>query len=158
MDAVSDLLTRLRADLTTAMKARDEVRTAALRMALTAVSTEQTSGKAARELSDDEVVTVLSREVKKRREAADAFAAAGRAESAERERAEHAVLSEYLPAALSDDEIDDLVAEAVAAAAAAGATGPQAMGAVMKALAPQVKGRADGSVVAGKVRAALQPR
>jgi uncharacterized protein YqeY len=158
MDAVSDLLTRLRADLTTAMKARDEVRTAALRMALTAVSTEQTSGKAARELSDDEVVAVLSREVKKRREAADAFAAAGRAESAERERAEHAVLSEYLPAALSDDEIDDLVAEAVAAAAAAGATGPQAMGAVMKALAPQVKGRADGSVVAGKVRAALQPR
>jgi uncharacterized protein YqeY len=158
MDAVSDLLTRLRADLTTAMKARDEVRTAALRMALTAVSTEQTSGKAARELSDDEVVGVLSREVKKRREAADAFAAAGRAESAERERAEHAVLSEYLPAALSDDEIDDLVAEAVAAAAAAGATGPQAMGAVMKALAPQVKGRADGSVVAGKVRAALQPR
>jgi uncharacterized protein YqeY len=158
MDAVSDLLTRLRADLTTAMKARDEVRTAALRMALTAVSTEQTSGKAARELSDDEVVAVLSREVKKRREAADAFAAAGRAESAERERAEHAVLSEYLPAALSDDELDDLVAEAVAAAAAAGATGPQAMGAVMKALAPQVKGRADGSVVAGKVRAALQPR
>jgi uncharacterized protein YqeY len=134
------------------------VRTAALRMALTAVSTEQTSGKAARELSDDEVVAVLSREVKKRREAADAFAAAGRAESAERERAEHAVLSEYLPAALSDDELDDLVAEAVAAAAAAGATGPQAMGAVMKALAPQVKGRADGSVVAGKVRAALQPR
>lgn len=158
MDAVRDLLTRLRADLTTAMKARDEVRTAALRMALSAVSTEQVSGKVARELTDDEVVAVLSREVKKRREAAEAFAAAGRAESAERERAEHAVLSEYLPAALSDDELDDLVAAAVTDAAAAGATGPQAMGAVMKALAPQVNGRADGSVVAGKVRAALQPR
>lgn len=152
MSAVSD---RLHADLTTAMKQRDEVRTAALRMALAALSTEQTSGKVARELTDDEVVTVLGREVKKRREAAEAFEAAGRAESAARERAEQDVLAGYLPAALSDDELDALVADAVAQAEASGASGKGAMGAVMKVLQPQVKGRADGAEVARRVRAAL---
>lgn len=156
MHPVSDLLNRLKTDLTDAMKARDEVRTAALRMALTAVATEQTSGKVARELTDDEVVTVLGREVKKRREAADAFAAAGRDETAERERAEQAVLAAYLPAALTDAELDALVAAAVTAARESGATGPAAMGVVMKTLQPQVKGRADGAEVAGRVRRALQ--
>lgn len=158
MLAVSDLQMRLQSDLTTAMKARDEVRTASLRMALAALSTEQTSGKVARELSYDEVVVVLTREVKKRREAAEAFAAAGRDEAAERERAEQAVLAEYLPAALSSDELDSLVAEAVAAAASSGSTGPAAIGVVMKTVQPQVRGRADGAEVARRVRLALQSR
>jgi uncharacterized protein YqeY len=152
---VNPLQTRLSADLTDAMKQRDELRTAALRMALSAVSVEQRSGKAERELSDDEVVTVLTREVKKRREAAEAFADAGRAERAERERSEEAVLSTYLPAALSENEIDEIVDAAVAAARESGAVGPKAMGAVMKGVQAQVKGRADGAVVAAKVRTAL---
>jgi uncharacterized protein YqeY len=152
---VSTVPTRLQSDLTEAMKQRDEVRTAALRMALAAISTEQTSGKVARELSDDDVVTVLTREVKKRREAAEAFDAAGRPESAARERAEEAVLTTYLPKALTDDEVRALVDEAVAQAAASGATGPKAMGVVMKSLQPQVKGRADGAAVAAMVKAAL---
>jgi uncharacterized protein len=156
MCVVNELQARLQSDLTAAMKQRDELRTAALRMALAALSTEQTAGKAARELSDDEVVTVLARESKKRREAAEAFAAAGREESAARERAEESVLAQYLPAALGDEELDRIVADAVAMAADSGATGPKAMGAVMKAVQPQVKGRADGSVIAAKVRTALQ--
>lgn len=155
MACVSTLQTRLQSDLTDAMKQRDEVRTAAIRMALAALSTEQTSGKVARELSDDDVVTVLTREVKKRREAAEAYESAGRAETAARERAEEAVLTEYLPAALSTDEIRALVDEAVAQAAASGVTGSKAMGVVMKALQPQVKGRADGAAVAAMVREAL---
>ena len=125
-------------------------------MALAALSTEQTSGKVARELTDDDVVTVLARESKKRREAAEAFETAGRADSAERERAEEAVLAQYLPAALGEAELDSLVAQAVSAAAESGVSGPKAMGAVMKTLQPQVKGRADGAVVAAKVRVALQ--
>lgn len=153
--AVSPLASRLKSDLTAAMKSRDEVRTATLRMVLAAISTEQVSGKSARELTDDEVVTVLTREVKKRREAAAAFADAGRPETAERERAEEAILAEYLPAALSSDELDALVAGAVGAAAEQGARGPAAMGAVMKIVQPQVKGRADGADVARRVRAAL---
>ncbi len=152
---VSTLEEQLRADLTAAIKARDETRTAALRMAMTSLSTERTSGKAARTLTDDDVVTVLGREVKKRREAADAFAGAGRTDAAARERAEEVVLAAYLPAALSDDELDALVREAVEAAAASGASGQSAMGTVMKTLAPQVKGRADGADVARRVREAL---
>jgi uncharacterized protein len=97
---VSDLKNRLRTDLTTAMKARDELRTATLRMVLSALSAEEVSGKAARELSDEEVMGVLRREAKKRREAAEAFAGAGRAEQAEREEAEGGVLADYLPAQL----------------------------------------------------------
>jgi uncharacterized protein YqeY len=145
----------MQSDLTAAMKARDETRIAALRMALAALSTEQTSGKVARELSDDDVVTVLTREVKKRREAAEAYDGAGRTDTAARERAEEAVLAEYLPAALSEDELRALVQAAVDDAAASGATGPRAMGVVMKSLQPQVKGRADGSAVAAMVKAAL---
>lgn len=153
---VSTLEEQLRTDLTAAIKARDETRTAALRMAMSALSTERTSGKQARTLTEDDVVTVLGREVKKRREAAEAFAGAGRADAAERERAEEAVLAAYLPAALSDAELDTLVRDAVEAAAAGGASGKGAMGAVMKALQPQVKGRADGAEVARRVREALE--
>jgi|SRR5579875_3919137 len=143
---------QLHDDLVTAMKARDELRTATLRMALTAVTNEEVAGKQARALSDDEVVKVLAREAKKRREAATAFADAGRAEQAERERAEEGVLEAYLPAQLSDDELASLVAETLAEL---GVSGPQAMGQVMKAVQPKVAGRAEGGRVAGEVRRQL---
>jgi uncharacterized protein YqeY len=149
---MGELKDRLQADLTTSMKARDELTTATLRMALTAVGNEEVAGKVARELSDDEVLKVLAREAKKRREAADAFTAGGRADRAERELAEGAVLDAYLPAQLSDEELTSLVQEAVAEV---GASGPQAMGAVMKLVNPRVAGRAEGGRVAAAVRAAL---
>jgi uncharacterized protein len=151
---VPPLKERLRADLTTAMKARDELRTATLRMVLSAVSAEEVSGKEARELSDDEVQAVLRREAKKRREAAEAFTGAGRAELADKERAEADVLADYLPAQLSADELTAIVTVAVEQAGAAG-KGMQAMGQVMGALRPQVAGRADGGVVAAEVRRQL---
>lgn len=146
---------RLRADLTAAMRSRDEVRTAALRMALTAVRAEEVSGDVARELSDDEIVSVLGREAKKRREAAAAFEGAGRREQAARERDELAVLATYLPAQLSDENLAVIVAEEVAAAVAAGASGMSAMGRVMKAVQPRVAGRAEGARVAAEVRRQL---
>src|SRR5690348_5289689 len=110
---------RLRDDLTSSMRARDEVRTATLRMALTAVTNEEVAGTTARQLTDDEVTAVLVREAKKRREAAEAYDGAGRPELAERERAELGVLQEYLPAALTDEELAELVAAAVEEARAA---------------------------------------
>lgn len=146
---------RMQSDLTEAIRSRDELTAATLRMALTAVRSEEVAGTQARELSDDEVVTVLGREVKKRREAATAFEEGGRADRAERERGELAVLQTYLPQQLSDDEVAAIVAEEVAAAAAAGASGMAAMGRVMKAVQPRVAGRAEGGRVAAAVRAAL---
>ena len=146
------LKAQLRTDLTTAMKARDELRSATLRMALAAITTEEVAGKVARELSDDEVLKVLGREVKKRKEAAEAFAGAGRAEQAAREEAEGEVLTAYLPAQLSDAELQELVDAAVAET---GAERPRAMGAVMKVLTPRLAGRADGSRVAAAVKAKL---
>jgi uncharacterized protein len=143
---------RLHADLTTAMKSRDELTAATLRMALTAITTEEVAGKQARRLSDDEVVTVLTREAKKRREAAEAFAGAGRDELAARERAEGEVLAGYLPAQLGDEELADLVRAAIAET---GAAGPQAMGQVMKVVQPKVAGRAEGGRVAAEVRRQL---
>lgn len=154
MSASPELKARLHADLTTAMKARDELTTATLRMALTAVSTEEVAGKRARELGDDEVLRVLAREAKKRREAAEAFDAAGRGELAERERAEGAVLDRYLPRQLDDAELAALVQAAIADA---GARGPQQLGAVMKLVQPQVGGRADGGRVSAEVRRQLTP-
>ena len=151
-DAPPTLKDRLQADLTTAMKARDELTTATLRMVLTAIGTEEVAGKTARRLSDDEVLKVLTREAKKRREAAEAFRSGGATERAEREVAEEQVLSGYLPAQLSDDELQAMVRQAVADS---GASGPQGMGAVMKLLTPQVAGRAEGGRVAAAVRAAL---
>ena len=143
---------RLQSDLTAAMKARDELRAATLRMALTAVTTEEVAGKQARVLSDDEVMTVLTREAKKRREAAEAFDGAGRTELASRERAEGEVLAGYLPAQLSDDELVELVRAAIAET---GADNPKAMGQVMKVVQPQVTGRAEGGRVAAEVRRQL---
>jgi uncharacterized protein len=143
---------RLRADLTAAMKSRDEVRTRTLRMALTSVSNEEVAGKAARELSDDDVLKILAREGKRRREAAAAFQDAGRDEQAAAERAEDAILAGYLPAQLSDAEVASAVTAAIAAT---GAVGLPAMGQVMKAVTPQVAGRAEGSRVAAEVRRQL---
>lgn len=152
---MSTLKDRLRADLTTAMKARDDIRSSTLRMVLTALTNAEVSGKEARELSDDEVVGVLASEAKKRREAATAFDDGGRAESAAKERAEAAVIADYLPAQLSEAEIAELVAAAVASTGAA-AEGMKAMGKVMGVVTPQVKGRADGGAVAAEVRRQLQ--
>ncbi|MET9068575.1 GatB/YqeY domain-containing protein [Streptosporangium sandarakinum] len=149
---MSTLKDKLKADLTAAMKGRDEVRTRTIRMALAAVNVEEVAGKEARELSDDEIVKVLTKEAKKRREAAEAFSGAGRAEQAQAELDEQAVLEEYLPAQLSDDEIAGLVDEAIAES---GASGPKAMGQVMKVLNPKVAGRAEGGRVAQIVRARL---
>ena len=149
MGALKD---RLQADLTTSMRARDELTTATLRMVLTAIGNEEVAGKAARQLSDDEVLKVIVREAKKRREAAEAFTTGGRPDRAERELAEGGVLEAYLPAQLSDDELTQLVREAVAES---GASGPQAMGAVMKVVNPKVAGRAEGGRVAAAVKAAL---
>ncbi|HVE75013.1 MAG TPA: GatB/YqeY domain-containing protein [Mycobacteriales bacterium] len=146
------LISTLRDDLTTAMKARDELRTATLRMTLAAISTEAVAGKSSRELSDDEVLSVIARESRKRREAATAFRAGDRADRADREEAEGAVLDSYLPVQLSDEELRELVRAAVTEA---GVSGPQAIGAVMRLLGPRVGKRADGSRVAAAVRAAL---
>jgi uncharacterized protein len=144
---------RLRADLTQAMKARDEVRTRTLRMALASVAKDEVAGPAARELSDDEVLGVLTREAKRRREAADAFAAAGRADQAAAEQAEGAILAGYLPAQLTDEEIAALVSAAIRDTGASGMAG---MGAVMKAVTPRTAGRAEGGRVAAEVRRQLQ--
>ena len=147
------LKARLRTDLNAAMRARDEVRKSTLRMALSAITNEEVSpGNAGRELSDDEIVKVLTREAKKRREAAEAFEAAGRAEQAAAERAEGEVLDEYLPAQLSDAELGELVTAAIAET---GADSPRAMGQVMKVLTPRVAGRAEGARVAAEVRRQL---
>jgi uncharacterized protein YqeY len=154
---MAELKTRLKNDLTVAMKARETVTAGALRMALTAVTNEEVSGKQARELSDDEVVKVLSREAKKRKEAAEAFAGAGRTEQAELERAELAVLEAYLPAQLGDAELASIVDKAVEAVAAQlGETpGPKQMGQVMKAVNAEVAGRAEGGRVAAAVKTKL---
>ena len=149
---MNELKERIRADINDAMRARDQVRLRALRMALTSITTAEVSGDSAKELSDDEVVKILTREAKKRREAAEAFESAGRAEQAAAERAEGVVLAEYLPAQLSDDELTKLVAAAITET---GAAGMPAMGKVMKTLTPQVAGRADGARVAAEVRRQL---
>ena len=149
---VNELKERLRTDLNDAMRARDQVRLRTLRMALTSITNEEVSGDSARELSDDEVVKVLTREAKKRREAADAFEKAGRADQAAAERAEGDVLAGYLPAQLTDEELTSMVSAAIAET---GAVGMPGMGKVMKAVTPQVAGRADGARVAAEVRRQL---
>jgi uncharacterized protein YqeY len=149
---MSDLKSRLQSDLTTALKAHDELRLATVRMTLAAVHSEEVAGKQARELSDDDVIKVITREAKKRRESAEAFAAAGRPELAERERAEGAVLDEYLPTQLSDHELAAVVRTAVVES---GADGPRAMGSVMKLVQPLIAGRADGRRVSDEVKRQL---
>jgi uncharacterized protein len=149
---MTGLKERLRSDLTAAMKSRDEVRTRTLRMALTSVTHEEVAGKAARHLTDADVLRLLAREAKRRREAAEAFEAAGRSAQAAAERAEGEILSAYLPAQLPDEELTAMVARAIAET---GAVGPASMGQVMKAVTPLVAGRAEGGRVAAEVRRAL---
>ncbi|WP_329266092.1 GatB/YqeY domain-containing protein [Streptomyces pseudovenezuelae] len=152
---MTTLKSKLQEDLNTAIKGRDELRSSTLRMTLAAITNEEVAGKEKRELSDAEVLKVITKEAKKRREAADAFAQGGRAESAEREKAEGVVLAEYLPQQLSDEELNDIVAQAVEEARAAGAEGPRAMGAIMKIVNPKVAGLAEGGRVAAAVKKRL---
>ena len=143
---------RLNDDLRTAMKGRDELTTSTLRMALAAVRNAEVSGVQARDLSDDEVLGVLTKEAKKRREAAAAFDGAGRAEQAAKENAEGEILDRYLPVQLSDVEIAELVAGALQAG---GFSGKGQMGPAMKAAQAAVAGRAEGGRVAAEVRRQL---
>lgn len=142
----------IRNDLKQAMKDRDKVRSGTLRMVLAAIGNAEVAGDTAKELSDEETLKVVTKEAKKRREAADAYTEAGRAELAESENAELAVLEAYLPQQLSDDELDAMVAEAVAES---GATNMGGMGKVMGILQPKTAGRADGAKVAAAVKRAL---
>jgi uncharacterized protein YqeY len=155
---MAKLKDRLRADLSTAIKSRNTVTVATLRMALSAITTEEVAGATARELSDDEVLAVLAREAKKRREAAEVFAAAGRDELATRERAEGEVLAHYLPVQLGDEEVAGLVAQAVEDVAGRLGKHPNLgqLGLVMKAAMARVAGRAEGSRVSAAVLAILR--
>ena len=154
MFVMGDLKQRLRTDLTGSIKARDELRSSTLRMVLTAVTNAEVAGKQSRELSDEDVLGVLTSEAKKRREAAEAFADAGRTEQAAKERAEAAIIAGYLPEQLSEDEVEALVTEAIDELGVRG-DGMRAMGRVMVVLTPRTKGRADGGVVAAAVRRQL---
>lgn len=149
---MSELKERLRADLTASMKGRDEIRTRTLRMVLAEISREEVSGRTARQLDDADVQRVLAREAKRRREAAEAFGDAGRADQAAAELAEGEILAGYLPVQLGDGELAALVTEAIEQA---GAAGPGALGQVMKAVTPKVAGRAAGARVAAEVRRQL---
>ncbi len=151
---MAELKDRLRADLTASIKAREQLRSSTLRLVLAAVTNAEVAGKEARELSDDEVQAVIASEAKKRRESAEAFAAGGRQELAEKETAEASILAGYLPEQLSAEEITRVVAEVVAGTGTAG-EGMRAMGRVMGAVQPRVRGRADGGVVAAEVRRQL---
>ena len=152
---MAELKTQLQDDLTQAMRERDAVTAATIRMALTAITNAEVSGKEHRDLTDDDVIEVLTSQAKKRREAAAAYVDAGRPDRAEAEEAELAVLQRYLPAQLGAEEISELVREAVAEAEASGATGGRAMGQVMKSLQPKIAGRADGAQVAAEVKSQL---
>jgi hypothetical protein len=154
-NAQESVKARLQADLTTAMKARDEIATSTIRMVRSAITNAEVAGATAVVLTDEQVIAVLRSEAKKRVEAADVYQQAGRAESAAKERAELAVIEHYLPAAMGDDELAALVDEAVAAAAATGAEGPKAMGQVIKTVRERAGASADGGRIAALVKARL---
>ncbi len=149
------LKTQLQGDLSLAIKAQDSLVSGTLRLALSAITTEEVAGKQARELTDAEIVNILIKESKKRKEAAEAFSAANRQELADKELAEQKVLEKYLPSALTEAEVDAIIKAAIEEAASAGSTGMKAMGAVMKIVQPQTAGRFDGSLIASKVKDAL---
>jgi uncharacterized protein YqeY len=143
---------QLKKDLTEAIRGRDEITSGTIRMVLTAITNEEVAGKEARVLSDEEVITVLSREAKKRREAAEAFESAGRADKSALEKSEGEVIAKYLPAQLSEADIAAIIADAIAST---GAQGPGDMGKVMGAVKPKIAGKADGGLVSALVKAAL---
>ena len=143
---------KLQADLTEAIRGRDEVKSGTIRMLLSAITNEEVAGKTAKVLTDAEIITVLSRETKKRREAVEAFTAAKRDDLANKEKAEGAIIAQYLPEQLSEAEIKKMIADAITETNAAG---PAGMGLVMKVLQPKIAGKADGGVVSALVKAAL---
>ncbi len=143
---------KLQADLTDAIRSRNEVVSGTVRMLLAAITNEEVAGKSAKVLTDAEIITVLSREAKKRREAVEAYTQAKRDDLAGKEKAEAAVIANYLPEQLSEDEIKKLIQAAITET---GAAGPAGMGLVMKVLQPKIAGKADGGVVSGLVKAAL---
>ena len=143
---------RLQSELTEAIRSRNELKSGTIRMILTAITNEEVSGKSARVLGEAEIITVLSREAKKRREAAEAFADAGRADRAEQETNEGKIISEYLPEQLSEADLKKMISDAIAET---GASGPAGMGLVMKVISPKIAGKADGGTVSGLVKAAL---
>ena len=145
----------LKADLTQSIKDQNSVISGTLRMALTAITNEEVSGKEAKELSDNEVLVVLTKEAKKRKESVEAYLQANRKDLADKESAELKVLEKYLPQALSDEELNKIIDEAIAEAKAQGAEGGKAMGVVMKIVQPKTVGRTDGAQLAAKVKAKL---
>ena len=152
---MAQLKDQLKKDLTDAIKSHNQVISGTLRMALTAVTNEEVAGKESRELSDNEVLSVLTKEAKKRRESVDAYMQANRKDLADKESAELTVLEKYLPAALSEQELEDIIAKAITEATNQGATGMKAMGIVMKIIQPQTVGRVDGTLLANKVKEKL---
>jgi uncharacterized protein YqeY len=152
---MTNLKEQLHTDLTAAIKAKDSLTSGTLRMVLAAITNEEVSGKEARVLNDQDLITVLNREAKKRKEAATAYDDAKRPELADKERAELGIIQAYLPAALSDEDLAKIISDAIAEVAAGGTAGQSAMGAVMKLVSPQVSGRADGGAVAAAVKSAL---
>ena len=152
---MTSLKDQIQADLTASIRAKDSLTSGTIRMVLSAITNEEVSGKEARVLSDQDVITVLTREAKKRKEAATAYDDAKRPELADKERAELEIIQAYLPEALAAEELARIISDAVAEATAGGASGMAAMGAVMKLVTPQVAGRADGGEVAAAVKAAL---
>ena len=152
---MSSLKDQIQSDLTEAIKAKDSLRSGTLRMVLAAITNEEVAGKEAKKLSDQDLITVLNREAKKRKEAATAYLEANRQDLADKENSELAIIQNYLPEALSADELAKIISDAVAQVTSGGQTGPSAMGAVMKIVTPQVSGRADGAAVAAAVKSAL---
>ena len=145
----------LKADLTQSIKDQNSIVSGTLRMALTAITNEEVSGKEAKELSDNDVLVVLTKEAKKRKESVEAYLQANRKDLADKESAELKVLEKYLPQALSDEELNKIIDEAIAEAKAQGAEGGKAMGVVMKIVQPKTVGRTDGALLAAKVKAKL---
>jgi uncharacterized protein YqeY len=152
---MAQLKNQLKKDLTESIKAQNPVVSGTLRMALTAVTNEEVSGKESRELTDAEVLSVLTKEAKKRRESVDAYMQANRKDLADKESAELVVLEKYLPAALSETELEEIISKAITEANNQGATGMKAMGIVMKIIQPQTVGRVDGTLLANKVKEKL---
>ena len=142
----------LRGDLTESIRSRDELKSGTIRMVLTAIANEEVAGKQARTLTEPEIITVLSREAKKRREAAEAFTDGGRLDRAQREKLEGELITTYLPEQLSEDDLKALISAAIIDS---GATGPSGMGQVMKIISPKIAGKADGGTVSALVKAAL---
>lgn len=152
---MSSLKDQIQSDLTNAIKTKDQLRAGTLRMVLAAFTNEEVSGKEAKTLNEQEIITVLNREAKKRKEAATAYIDANRQDLADKENAELAIIQNYLPEALSEADLAKIISDAVSKVKESGQSGPSAMGAVMKLVTPQVTGRADGSQVATAVKSAL---